>query len=160
MVIETERLRLRKFTETDITPFMEYHNDLSWMQFQNFKGKSRAVCRKKLLKPFDLEEGSQVVVELKEKALLIGDVFLKKEDNQTLMIGYSINSTYQRMGYMSEAVRALIQYAFSQGIDIILACTDPLNEKSIHFLRKLGFSLVQEEKDNLTFQRVNKDEAK
>lgn len=160
MVIETERLKLRTFTEADITPFMEYHNDLAWMQFQNFKGKSRAECRKKLLKSFNLEEGVQIAVERKEKSLLIGDVFVKKEDNQTVMIGYSIHKKYERMGYMSEAVSALIRYVYSQGIDVILACTDPLNEKSINFLRKLGFSLVQEEKDNLTFQCVNTNEAK
>ena len=41
MIFETKRLIIRAFQEQDMDQFMEYRNNLEWMQYQGFKDKSK-----------------------------------------------------------------------------------------------------------------------
>lgn len=61
----------------------------------------------------------------------------------TVEIGYSILGAFQNLGYATEAVRALLEWAFSHAeIQRIFAETYPKLKKSIRVLEKNGFSLV------------------
>ncbi len=61
----------------------------------------------------------------------------------TVEIGYSILEEHQRRGYASEAVEALIQWAFDgPGVRRVIADTYPVLIGSIGVLRKLGFRKV------------------
>ncbi len=79
------------------------------------------------------KEGSELPV-------LIGNGgFLVHEDG-TLEIGYSMISDYQNKGYATEAVRSMLQWAFSSlKKDCIIAHTYPYMEASIRVLEKNGF---------------------
>jgi len=58
----------------------------------------------------------------------------------TVAIGYSLLPAYQRKGYATEAVRALIAWAFSHPeVGRIVAETLPDNEPSIRVLLRAGF---------------------
>lgn len=39
MEIQTKRCIIRPFNESDINRFMDYRNDMDWMQYQGFKGR-------------------------------------------------------------------------------------------------------------------------
>jgi [ribosomal protein S5]-alanine N-acetyltransferase len=54
-------------------------------------------------------------------------------------IGYSVVASRRRRGIATEACQALIERAWSQGADVVLAHTLPELEPSIGVLRKLGF---------------------
>ena len=55
-------------------------------------------------------------------------------------IGYSIVPQFQRRGFASEAVRALVEWAFShRSVDRVVARTLPDNPASRALLRNLGF---------------------
>ena len=54
-------------------------------------------------------------------------------------IGYTIFEAYRGRGYATEAVRALIDYARGEGVDVVVASVAPDNEPSLAILRKLGF---------------------
>ncbi len=56
-------------------------------------------------------------------------------------IGYSVVASRQRRGIATEACRALLERAWSQGADVVLAHTLPHLEPSIGVLRKLGFEV-------------------
>ncbi len=65
------------------------------------------------------------------------------DEEGTVEIGYSILEEYQRKGYASEAVEALIQWAFDgPGVRRVIAETYGVLIGSIGVLRKLGFRQV------------------
>ena len=84
------------------------------------------------------------VIHRMEKTL-IGDCgFLGKPDeNKTVEIGYSIIPQYRKMGFATEMVSSIINWAFStKQVDRIIAHTVEENIPSIKVLEKLGFKLI------------------
>lgn len=61
---------------------------------------------------------------------------------QNCTVGYSLAENYQGQGYMSEALRAGIDYAFSQlHMHRIEANYLPFNQRSGNLLKRLGFTI-------------------
>jgi RimJ/RimL family protein N-acetyltransferase len=55
-------------------------------------------------------------------------------------IGYTVFEPHRRLGYASEAARALLDWAArEQGIEHFVASVAPANEPSLRLVRKLGF---------------------
>jgi len=81
---------------------------------------------------FILDDGTERVI--------IGNGGFKGEpENGVVEIGYSVVPEFQQRGYASEAVGALIVWAFGRGVERIFAETLPENSASRALLRKLGF---------------------
>lgn len=75
-----------------------------------------------------------------ELPVLIGSGGFLVHEKGTLEIGYSILSDYQNKGYATEAVRSMLQWAFSSlKKDCIIANTYPNLKSSIRVLEKNGF---------------------
>ncbi|MEK7348082.1 MAG: GNAT family N-acetyltransferase [Candidatus Eisenbacteria bacterium] len=75
----------------------------------------------------------------------------------TVEIGYSVLEEYQRRGYASEAVEALVAWAFLQrGVRRVIAETYPVLIGSIGVLRKTGFREIGtgSEEDVIRFERL------
>ena len=70
-------------------------------------------------------------------------------------IGYGISSSYQNMGYMTEAVQALVNWALGQPSCKAVTATDVENPASRRLLEKLGARLVSENEtsSNWEFRR-------
>ena len=67
----------------------------------------------------------------------------KPDDTGTVETGYSILEEYQRQGFAPEAVRALVDWAFSHAaVTRVIAHTFPVLRPSIRVLDKCGFSFV------------------
>lgn len=81
-------------------------------------------------------------IEWKQTGAVIGKCTLWQydESNQRAELGYILNRQYWRMGLMSEALEAMIDYAFS-GLRLhrLEADTDANNTASLALLEKLGF---------------------
>jgi len=72
----------------------------------------------------------------------IGGIGFKGKPNQvgSVEVGYGINPNYQRQGYATEALRAMVRWAFTQdGVECIEAQTEEWNEISKKVLRKNDF---------------------
>lgn len=82
----------------------------------------------------------QLAVCLKE-GRMIGDIGIHFiDDDYQLEIGYTLSPEYQGKGYAQEAVKAVINYAFSElKKHRIIASVDPDNIKSLSLLEKIGF---------------------
>jgi len=81
-----------------------------------------------------------------EPALAIGGCGFKglPDSNGTVEIGYSVLEEHQRRGYASEAIGALVAWAFAQpGVRRVVAETYPELIGSLGVLRKLGFKQVE-----------------
>ncbi len=141
MRIETDRCLIRCFEGKDIDDFMIYRNNEKWMQYQGFKGLSKQEYNKALLVEPDMRAGAQLAIVSKESKRLIGDIYLKQEEN-AFWLGYTISPANARQGYAYEAVNGIIGWLKENGADKVLADTLPENAASISLLKKLGFGSV------------------
>lgn len=80
-------------------------------------------------------------IALKQNGTSVGDICFKGPQRKgTVEWGYGLNEAYQGQGYMTEAARVLLEWAFSQkDVYAVEAETLPDNAASQAVLRKLGF---------------------
>ena len=87
----------------------------------------------------------QIILKSENKA--IGSACFMKcpDENGEVEIGYGINSTYQNNGYMTEAARAICEWAISQlDVSLIIAETEKDNIASHKVLQKCGMEKYKE----------------
>jgi RimJ/RimL family protein N-acetyltransferase len=143
--LESERLILRRFADSDLAPFLAYRNDPEVARYQAWESyteheASAMIEELKSLQPGTPGEWFQFAIELKETAALIGDCALKvEEDGRQAEIGFTLSREHQGKGYASEAVSRLLDYAFGDlGLHRVVAITDSENEPSWALLERLG----------------------
>lgn len=75
-----------------------------------------------------------------ERTLIGNGGFTSRPVRGTVAIGYSVLRQYQGKGYATEAVRALVEWAFSHPeVHTVIAEVDTGNARSIRVLEKGGF---------------------
>ena len=149
---ETERCRVRPFEEGDIEAFMSYRNNLDWMQFQGFKGKKYLEYKAALLQQPKFREGVQLAVANRQTGELLGDLYLKLEQN-ACWIGYTIAPQFARQGFAFEVVSKLLLQLRQAGLTQVKAGVEEQNLASIALLKKLCFTQIGIDDSELIFQR-------
>lgn len=143
LVLETERLCLRRFQEGDIhncLPLLSHEADCYRDCSRYFTEKDSAYYERVQL---FLEREMQYAVILKSTDALIGTLNVFEDRARAvdaLEIGYSIAHEFQRNGYATEmlaAMLALLQDTLQ--VELVSAGVLPDNEASIALLKKLGF---------------------
>src|SRR5712692_7279584 len=130
--LETTRLRLRHFRDTDLPLFMAYRNDPEVARYQSWEGISKSeactfIREQREIQPGVPGQGFQIAIELKETGVLIGDCYfiVNELDNRQAEIGFSISRAYQGQRFATEAVSCFINYAFlTFNLHRIIAITD------------------------------------
>lgn len=150
VIFESERCYTRRFTESDLDDFVTYRNNSEWMKYQYFKGLSREEYKENLLKHQLVESWAQLAIIRKADQTLLGDVYIKKEDD-TFWIGYTVSPSFKRQAYAYEILQAMIQWIQQQGDYKIMAGAAPENIASVQLLKKLGFAQVYEENGESIF---------
>jgi len=146
-LLETERLRIRQFQDSDLEFFIDYRNDPDVARYQGWdvpypRGKAlEFVAEMSAKEPSVQGEWFQAAIEGIATGEMIGDVafFLKKDDPQAY-IGYTVARQNWRKGYGMEAVRRMLDYLFGE-LDLhrVIAITDVENVASFRVLEKIGF---------------------
>lgn len=149
MITATKRCLIREFEEKDLDPLMLYRNNDEWMKYQGFKNMSKQVYRERLIIAIDLNVGAQLAIIKKDTEQLIGDLYLKQQ-NEQCYLGYAINPLYARNGYIQEVIVGIIPWLQAKGIHQLKAEVDVHNVASINLLKKLNF----------VYQDVNTDQDK
>ncbi|WP_282019593.1 GNAT family N-acetyltransferase [Planomicrobium okeanokoites] len=149
-IFQSQRCCARPFAANDLDDFITYRNNEEWMKYQYFKGLSREEYEEILLKEQSVESGAQFAIVRTADQVLLGDVYIKKEED-TFWIGYTISPSFKRQGYAYEIVQAMIQWIQRQGDYKIMAGAAPENIASIQLLEKLGFAQVDEENGESIF---------
>jgi ribosomal-protein-alanine N-acetyltransferase len=88
--------------------------------------------------------------------VVVGDIgFFRAPDAAgEVEIGYSVIPSRRRRGYASEAVAALVAWAFDQpGLTAILAGTDPDNDVSQRVLRQADFEVTAASPTEIRWRR-------
>lgn len=142
--IETERLLLRPFRESDAEAFFEccqnpnIGNNAGWKPHRSLE-ESQEILRS----VFISQPGIWAII-LKEDGRLIGSVGIipdpKRENPQARMLGYWLDESHWGKGYMTEAVQSVLDYGFNTlQLNLITANCYPHNERSQKVLKRHGF---------------------
>lgn len=150
MILETERLILRRYTEDDLIDLYEYLSDDEVVRFEPYKAMSLEETRDNLEWRIGTDE--MIAVELKSEHKMIGNIYLGKRDFNSLEIGYVFNRKYWGKGYAKEGCEAIINRSFENGIHRIFAECDPENTSSRGLLEALGFDREAHLKKNVYFR--------
>jgi RimJ/RimL family protein N-acetyltransferase len=144
--IETSRLRLRHFQDSDLVAFIDYRNDPLVAEYQSWEGISEFeadsfIQEQKQIQPGTPGKGFQIAIELKATGELIGDCYymINAFDHCQAEIGFTLSREYQGYGYATEAVSSFLDYAFHTfDLHRVIAITDCKNKASVALLERLG----------------------
>lgn len=145
IVMETERLRLRKLSIDDAEFILDLLNQPSFIRYIGDRGvRSLEDARKyildRLIASYARNGYGLYLVELKPAGTPIGISGLVKRD--TLPdpdIGFAFLPAFWSQGYAVESAAAVMNYARETlKLDRILAITNPDNEPSARLLDKIG----------------------
>jgi len=154
MIIETERLILRRWTLDDAASLYEYAKDpevgpiAGWPPHKSIE-ESRTIIE-------NVFSGAECyAICEKENNIAIGAIELKLKDNtdktdrdDECELGYWLGKPYWGNGYMPEAARALMKRGFEElGMRTIWCAYYEGNYKSKRVQEKLGFEYHHTEKD-------------
>ena len=105
--LESERLILRPFRDSDLETFLAYRNDSEVARYQSWDVPYpreigiQFIEEMKIAKPESLGEWFQAAVELKSTQEMIGDVAFCTTiyDERQAFVGYSMAHSYWHQGY-------------------------------------------------------------
>ena len=147
MIIETERLILRPFRESDAADVFEYLREPVVNCFANMKLNSLEEAKEEMKKRVGETEYYFASV-LKDADQVIGEIDAYPEHGEphntsspfdTFSPCWMLNDVYQGKGYAYEAAHAFFDYLFREkGARRIYAYTEDYNLPSQHLCEKLG----------------------
>lgn len=152
-IIDTERLILRTFEENDYDDLYEFLSQRKDDIYEAYPDITYENGKKHLKYRLGSEEFFAIV--LKENGKIIGNVYFGNRDFEAKEVGYIINKNYQRLGYASEAIRAIIDNGFKNQVHRIYAECDPNNICSWKLLEHLNFEREAYFKQNVYFRKDN-----
>lgn len=144
-MIETERLILRKWQESDLDDLYEYSKDervgpsAGWKVHENIE---ESIC---ILEDF-MKKPEILAIELKENNKVIGSIGMHDVgSNASILIkeksiGYVLHPDYWGRGIVPEAVDRILEYGFLESdVDIFWCGHFDYNHNSKRVIEKCGF---------------------
>ena len=151
MKIETKRLILRPFGESDYDDLYEFLSQLKNDEFEGYPGITYENGKEHL--KYRLGSNEFFAIELKESGKVIGNIYCGNRDFEAREVGYIVNRQYQRNGYAYEALFAVINEFLETGTHRIYAECDPRNICSWKLLEKVGMKREAHFHKNIFFHR-------
>ncbi|WP_446039247.1 GNAT family N-acetyltransferase [Streptomyces sp. SID1121] len=145
MLLETPRLRLRRFQADDAPAFSAYQSDPDVARYQSWTPPVPVAEAALLVKQFAAADPArpgwfQYAIELKADGCLIGDVGVNLHENlMQADLGFTFAADRQGRGYATEAVRAVLDDLFARGLRRVSAECDVRNIRSARLLERVGF---------------------
>jgi RimJ/RimL family protein N-acetyltransferase len=154
MRIETERLIIRNFEIKDRDDLCEYMIQRVNKKFEGYPDFTADKIENEI--KYRCESDEFFAIELKDEHKVIGNIYLGIRDFNSKELGYVLNEDYQVKGYGSEAAKAVVRWAFSQGVHRVFAECTPLNTASWKTMERIGLMREAELRQNVSFHN---DEA-
>lgn len=146
----TERLIVRLIEKADYEDICEYGCDEETGQYMIYWPKTREQIRGFIDDCVTAANSHKAtwyefVMQLKENLKVIGNITLKVKESEA-EIGWISNKKYWNNGYMSEAVSAVVDYAFHHlAIDRIIATCTEKNIASYKVMEKCRMIRIKTE---------------
>jgi RimJ/RimL family protein N-acetyltransferase len=145
IVLETERLILRRLSTDDAQFVLELLNEPSFLRYIGDRGvrnleQAVQYILDRLVASYERNGFGLYLVELKESGIPIGISGLVKRDSlPDADIGFAFLPAYWSKGYAIESAAAVMNHAREDlGLTRIVAITSPDNEASEKLLGKIG----------------------
>jgi len=137
------------FTPDDTYKLAAYRNlrDValyqSWEQF-TLADAEKLIQSLRSADPFALNQWYQLAIRIKQTGELIGDIGVRRFSNgpsKDAEIGFSLDPSFQKQGYMREALQSLIAWfaAPPNPVRRVVASVDPRNTNCLALLTALHF---------------------
>ncbi len=145
-ILETERLILRPWRESDLADFYEYSKNPNVGPNAGWKPHECMAESEAILLDF-IKRQEVWAVEYKKEGKPIGSLGLHKDgkrdaDVKAKMLGYAFGESHWGMGLCTEAARRAIRYVFEETDAQILSVYHyPFNQRSRRVIEKCGFTL-------------------
>ncbi|MBP5445938.1 MAG: GNAT family N-acetyltransferase [Acholeplasmatales bacterium] len=156
-MLETNRLIIRKITLDDAYDVYEYAKNKKVGKDAGFKPHESVDETISIIETI-LKRSTYSIV-LKEINKVIGTITLQQKLDDIYELGYSLGEEYWNKGIMTEAVKALVKYAFTElnAYEVDAGCFID-NIRSEKVLIKSGFKFMGiHEKDFLNYDNKYKD---
>lgn len=159
--IETERLVLFPYTAENLALF---NRNLSAFEDRFgvvYRGEELDYLLTDFLRKLERENANdpehylfftEFLIVLRENDRIIGSIDYKYVPRDGVTeVGYGMNPAYTGHGYMTEALRAFLEFGRALGLRSVLADTRRDNVRSQNVLKRCGFSFLRED-ENLWWQ--------
>jgi [ribosomal protein S5]-alanine N-acetyltransferase len=140
-MIETERLFLREFRDSDLADIQEYASDPEVVRYLTWGPNTLEQTQQFLSNVQATRPEHGFAIELKQEKRVVGACRLTVKDqlNRSGDIGYVLNRRYWGRGYIPEAAGALLEFGFGElKMHRIWARCDTLNLASARVMEKIG----------------------
>ena len=154
VVLETERLILRAFTEADMDDFYAYASVPGVGEMAGWPHHESVETSKKIIKTF-IDDKNVFALFHKAHQKVIGSLGIhrswvdeveKYRNLNAKEIGFVLSKEYWGQGLTCEAVEATAAYGFgSLGLDAITCCHFVENIQSRRVIEKCGFNFVKDD---------------
>jgi RimJ/RimL family protein N-acetyltransferase len=146
ITLPASRVFLRMLSEPDAAALYGFFSDPEVMRYWSRPAMTDPAEVKPLLDQIlaDYRSGTSLPLGIERKAdgVLLGEctLFNFHDASRRAEIGYVLGRSHWGMGYMHEALQALLNYAFGQlDLNRLEADIDPRNTASARSLERLGF---------------------
>lgn len=146
VTLSTERLTLRSWTEADVPALFEIYSHPEVMRYWSSPPLGElSEASQKLIgiqEGYRTRTGLQLAIERRSDNIVVGACALHDFHfpSRRAEIGYALGRPFWGVGYMQEALTALIKYSFETlDLNRLEADIDPRNQASAKTLEKLGF---------------------
>lgn len=143
MLLQTERLLLRPIVDADAIQIYEYSKDPIVGPAAGWKPHSSIDETRVVMDTLFIDRPVFGIV-LRQTGVLFGTIGLvadpKRENPAAMMLGYASGSLYWGNGYMTEAARRVVRYAFEQcQTELLSVYCYSFNRRSQRVIEKCGF---------------------
>lgn len=146
-ILTTERLFLTTFRIQDAEELYAYAKDPDVGPHAGWKPHESVEESRMIIEGMFIPTGAfsiRLKDEKGKRGKLIGSIALEADrfrpDARSREIGYSLARNEWGKGYMTEAVREIIRYAFEElNMEILTICTSPVNKRSQRVAEKNHF---------------------
>lgn len=140
VILETERLVIRKFNCDDWKDLYEYLSQETVVKYEPYDVFSEEECKQEALSRSN--NNAFWAVCLKGNDKLIGNLYFQQQEPKeflTWKIGYVFNPVYYGKGYATEACKRILKYGFEElGVHRIIGKCNPENTASWKLLERLS----------------------
>lgn len=156
--LETERLILRRYKESDIDSIYEMITDerlSKYIKFPSLTKEEELQCIKTWIEEADESKYEKWVIEIKDTGEIAGNIDVNTivKKHNYCNVGYAIRFNYWGNGYAAEALKAVSDYLLDSGYYLVECSCNELNKQSSRVMEKAGFK-----KDGyIANRRLNRD---
>ena len=147
-MLETERLRLRHWTEADREPFSRMNADVKVMEFmpERLSRAESDMLVGRIEDQFRKHAFGLFAAELRETRLFVGFIGLSVQTFEAhftpcVEIGWRLAPEHWGRGLATEGAKAVLQYAFEDlRLNEVVSFTSAANLRSRHVMEKIGMT--------------------